>query len=128
LAPDREAIYYDNELKQRDETVRWGSNDTKRDMTKDQHDVYRPDADRDECICHREQFAWCRVNGKAIYICYEIYDLPGSKDLALPSGLRKNRSEFGIQITLPLTFLHYRIHLSSDNARAIMQLVTGLAL
>jgi len=104
------------------------SNDTKREMIEDRHDVYWPDADPDECICHREQFAWRMVNGKAVYVCYNIYDLPGSKELPLPSGLRNSRSEFGIEIILTLAFLHYWIGVSIDNAREIMQFFTGLDL
>jgi hypothetical protein len=104
------------------------SHDTKRTMIEDQHDVYWPPADPDECICHREQFAWRLVNGKAIYVCYHIYDLPGSKALPLPLGLRNSRSEFGIEIIRTLAFLHYWIGVSIDNAREIMQFFTGLEL
>jgi len=104
------------------------SNDTKRAMIEDQNDIYWPDADLDECICHREQFAWRMVNGKAVYVCYHIYDLPDSKQLPLPPGLRNSRSEFGIEIILTLAFLHYWIGVSIDNAREIMQFFTGLEL
>jgi len=97
-------------------------------MIEDQHDIYWPDADPDECICHREQFAWRMVNGKAVYVCYNIYDLPCSKELPLPSGIRNSRSEFGIEIILTLAFLHYWIGVSIDNAREIMQFFTGLEL
>lgn len=114
--------------KRRKKSIGRRSNDTKRAMIEDQHDIYWPDADPDECICHREQFAWRMVNGKAVYVCYNIYDLPGSKELPLPSGLRNSRSEFGIEIILTVAFLHYWIGVSIDNAREIMQFFTGLEL
>lgn len=114
--------------KRRNKSTGRRSNDTKRAMIEDRHDVYWPGADPDECICHREQFAWRTVNGKAVYVCYTIYDLPGSKELPLPSGLRNSRSEFGIEIILTLAFLHYWVGVSIDNAREIMQFFTGLDL
>ncbi len=110
-----------------DSTGRRGK-DAKRDLIEDQHDIYWPDADPDACICHRQQFAWRIVDGKAVYVCYHIYDLPDSKELPLPPGLRNSRSEFGIEIILILAFLHYWIGVSIDHAREIMQFFTGLDL
>jgi hypothetical protein len=111
----------------KDSTGRRGK-DAKRDLIEDQHKVYWPDADQDACICHRQQFAWRIVDGKAVYVCYRIYDLPDSKELPLPPGLRTSRSEFGIEILLILAFLHYWIGVSIDHAREIMQFFTGLQL
>lgn len=104
------------------------SNDTKRAMIEHECAIYRADADRDKCIFHREQFAWRIVDGKAVYVCYHIYDLPDSKQLPLPSGLRNSRSEFGIEIILILAFLHYWIGVSIDNACEIIRFFTGLEL
>jgi len=59
---------------------------------------------------------------------YNIHDLPDSKELPLPTGLRNRRSEFGIEIILTLAFLHYRIGVSLDNACEIMRFFTGLEL
>ena len=111
----------------KDSTGRRG-NDAKRDLIEDQHDIYWPGADPDACICHRQQFAWRIVDGKAVYVCYHIYDLSDSKELPLPPGLRTSRSEFGIEIILILAFLHYWIGVSIDHAREIMQFFTGLQL
>lgn len=104
------------------------SNDSKRAMINQEYSVYRDDVDHDEQVFHREQFAWRFIDGKALYVCYNIYDLPGSKELPLPPGLRNSRSEFGIEIILTLAFLHYWIGISIDNARQIMQFFTGLEL
>jgi len=104
------------------------SNDAKREMIEDECDIYWEGVNREQCVLHREQFAWRLVDGKAIYVCYNIYDLPDSKELPLPPGLRNSRSEFGIEIILTLAFLHYWVGVSIDNAREIMRFFTGLEL
>lgn len=91
-------------------------------------DVYADDVARDECIRHRSQYAWRFIQGKAVYVCYHIYDLPDSRDLPLPTGVRNSRSEFGIEIILILAFLHYWIGVSLDNACQIMEFFTELKL
>lgn len=104
------------------------SNNAKRDMIEKEHVVYRDGVARDKQQLHREQFAWRFIDGKAVYICYKIYDLPDSKQLPLPSGLRTSRSEFGIEIILTLAFLHYWIGISIDNVCQTIQFFTGLKL
>jgi len=104
------------------------SNDAKRDLVEHQYDIFWHDADRKQCVLQREQFAWRIVNGKAVYVAYNIYELPDSKELPLPTGLRNSRSEYGIEIILTLAFLHYWIGVSLDNAREIMRFFTGLEL
>jgi len=100
----------------------------KRDMTQDQYDIYWQNANPDACVLRREQFAWRIIDGKALYIGYNIYDVPNSKELPLPSGLRNSRSEYGIEIILILAFLHYFVGVSIDKARDIMQFFLGLDL
>ena len=68
------------------------------------------------------------VAGRAVYLRYCIYDVPDSKQLPVPPGLRNSRSEFGIEIILILAFLHYWIVVSIDHAREIMRFFTGLEL
>jgi hypothetical protein len=104
------------------------SNDAKRAMVDHQYDIFWDDADRQRCIFHREQFAWRLIDGHAVYVAYNIHDLPDSKELPLPTGLRNSRSEFGIEIILTLAFLHYWIGVSLDNAREITRFFTGLEL
>lgn len=104
------------------------SNDAKRDLVEHQYDIFWANADRKQCVFHREQFAWRLIDGKAVYVAYNIHDLPDSKELPLPSGLRNSRSEFGIEIILTLAFLHYWVGVSLDNAREIMRFFTGLEL
>jgi len=104
------------------------SNDAKRDLVEHQHDIFWPDADRRQCVFHREQFAWRLIDGRSVYVAYNIYDLPNSKELPLPAGLRNSRSEYGIEIILTMAFLHYWIGVSIDNACEIMRFFTGLEL
>lgn len=102
--------------------------DAKRDRVEQQYDIYWTGVDRQQCVLHREQFAWRIIDGKAVYVAYQIYDLPDSKELPLPTGLRNSRSEFGIEIILVLAFLHYWIGMSIDHACEVMQFFTGLEL
>jgi transposase len=104
------------------------SNDAKRDLVEHQYDIFWHNVDRQQCIFHREQFAWRLINGRAVYVAYNIHDLPDSKELPLPTGLRNSRSEYGIEIILTLAYLHYWIGVSIDNAREIMRFFTGLEL
>lgn len=103
-------------------------NDAKRTKIERQEQIYWPGADRDKCIFRREQFAWRIIEGKAVLIWYGIYDLPGSKELPLPLGLRNSRSGYGIEIILILAFLHYWIGVSIDHACEVMRFFTGLEL
>ncbi len=97
-------------------------------MVEHQYDIYWEKANPDECILHRTQFAWHIIDGKALYIGYNIYDIPNSRQLPLPVGLRNSRSEYGIEIILILAFLHYFVGVSIDKARDIMQFFLGLEL
>ena len=103
-------------------------NDAKRALVEHQYDIFRADADRQRCALRREQFAWRLINGRAVYVGYNIHDLPDSKELPLPTGLRSSRSEYGIEIILTLAFLHYWSGVSLDNPREIMRFFTGLEL
>jgi len=102
--------------------------ETKRHQVTETIPVFADGVDPAQCIHHRCQFAWRIVDGKAVYLCYDIYDLPDSIDLPLPPGLRNNRSEYGIEIILILAFLHYWVGVSIDNALQIMHFFTGLNL
>ncbi len=76
----------------------------------------------------REQFAWRLIDGQAVYVRYQIYDLPESDSPPLPLGLRTSRSEFGLEILLVLAFLHYWMGVSLDHTIQIVEFFTGLAL
>lgn len=82
--------------------------------------IYPPGVSPEACLRHRSQFAWRILDGKAVYVCYHIYDVPDSRQLPVPPGLRTSRSEFGIEIILIVAFLHYWIGVSLDNVRQIL--------
>jgi hypothetical protein len=100
----------------------------KRDLATIAIDIYPEGVASEQCIRRRSQLAWRIVDGKAVYVCYHIYDLSDSTTVPLPAGLRNSRSEFGIEIILILAFLHYWIGVSLDNACQIMNFFTGLNL
>lgn len=100
----------------------------KQDLATQIVEVYPQGVEPAQCARQRTQYAWRIFDGQAVYVCYHIYDLPGSKNLPLPAGLRNSRSEFGIEIILILAFLHYWIGVSLDNARQTMTFFTGLQL
>jgi transposase len=100
----------------------------KREMVRSEYDVYHADADPDQCVLRREQFAWRLIDGQAAYVGYRIHDLPDSKQLPLPPGLRTSRSEYGLEIILILAFLHYWIGVSLDHACEVMRFFTKLEL
>jgi transposase len=81
-----------------------------------------------QCVHHRFQYAWRIIDGKATYVCYDIRALPDSSDLPLPPGLRTSRSEYGIEIILTLSFLHFWVGVSLDNACQIINFFTELDL
>ena len=80
------------------------SKDAKRTLVEHQYDIFWDNADRQQCVFHREQFAWRLIDGHAVYVAYNIHDLPDSKELPPPTGLRNSRSEYGIEIILTLAF------------------------
>ena len=58
----------------------------KRGLATQQVDVYAQDADRDQCVRQRSQYAWRIIDGKAVYVCSHIYDLADSPELPWPCG------------------------------------------
>ncbi len=90
--------------------------------------VYPDNVDPADCVYVRTQYAWRIVDGRALYIGYEIYDLPVSQKAPLPSGLRNSRSEFGLEVSLIVAFLHYLIGVSLDHTCQIIEFFTALKL
>lgn len=90
--------------------------------------VYPQGVARRRCVLVGDQLAWRLIDGKAVFICYQIYDLPESKSPPLPPGLRNSRSGFGLEILLVLAYLHYWVGVSLDRAIEIIHFFTGLEL
>lgn len=116
------------EKKQHKKSTGRRTTEAKRELATLEVDVYRDDVIRDDCIRHRSQFVWRILDGKAVYVCYHIYDVPESRNLPLPPATRNSRCEFGMEITLILAFLHYWIGVSLDHACQIMEFFTHLKL
>ena len=102
--------------------------EAKEDLISDTIVVSQEGVDRAQCIHHRFQAAWRIVDGKAVYLRYDIRDLHDSTSLPLPPGVRNSRSEFGTEVILILSYLHYWIGVSQENAISIMNFFTGLDL
>ena len=102
--------------------------EAKEHLVSDTIAVFPEGVDRRLCIHHRFQSAWRIVDGKALYLRYDIRDLPDSTSLPLPPGVRNSRCEFGMEVILILGFLHYWIGVSQENAIRIMNFFTGLDL
>jgi hypothetical protein len=90
--------------------------------------VFPEGVDPRQCVHHRFQFAWRIIDGKAVFLRYDIRALPDSTELPLPAGLRNSRSEFGIELILILAFLHFWVGVSLDNACQIICFFTELEL
>ena len=90
-------------------------------------DVYPTDVDRKKCVYRGRQFAWRFIDGRAVFVQYDLHAPPGAKT-PTPPGVRNRRGEYGVEIILTLAFLHYWIGLSIDDARMVMGYFTGLQL
>lgn len=117
-----------NKQKKRKKSTGRKPNAAKRESTTLEVDVYPEGVAREDCIEHRSQLVWRMLDGKAVYVCYHIYDVPGSRSLPLPPAVRNSRCEYGMEIILILAFLHYWIGVSLDHACQIMEFFTGLKL
>ena len=118
----------DSDKKPRKKSTGRKPREAKQHLVSDTIAVFPEGVDRDKCIHHRFQSAWRIVDGKAVYLRYDIRDLPGSTSLPLPLGIRSSRSEFGMEVILILSFLHYWVGVSQVNAIGIMNFFTGIDL
>lgn len=102
--------------------------DAKRDRAAQTFDLFWHGADRKKCVLRREQFVWRLIDGKAVYVCYRIFDEPGSTELPPVEGVRNGKCEYGLEILITLAYLVYWTGVSIDKARGILAFFTGLAL
>lgn len=91
-------------------------------------DVYEPGVAKSGCIERRQQYVWRIIDGKARYICYRLFARPETQQLPTIAGVRNSLSEYGIEIILIVSYLHYWVGISLDNACGVVQFFTGLAL
>jgi transposase len=91
-------------------------------------DIYPQTEEQEECVAHRQQYAWRIIDGKAQYVCYTLYERPGCNELPTIPGLRNSRSEYGLEIILIVGYLHYWIGISLDHVCDVLRFFTGLEL
>ena len=104
------------------------SRDEKEEQVSHNEDLYEVGVPPEECVEQRQQFAWRLLDGRAEYVCYHLYGLPRSQNLPTIPGLRNSRSEYGMEIILTVSFLHYWIGISLDQVSAVIRFFTGLSL
>jgi hypothetical protein len=102
--------------------------DEKKKLATKNVDIYPDDTPPELCERRRTQYVWRLIEGKAVYVAYQLFATTDAASAPLPPGVRNSRSEFGIEIILILAFLHYWIGVSLDNAIQIMNFFTGLKL
>lgn len=91
-------------------------------------DIYPQTEVQQDCVARRKQYAWRIIDGKAQYVCYTLYERPGSNEVPTVPGLRNSRSEYGLEIILIVAFLHYWIGISLDHVCDVLRFFTGLEL
>jgi len=89
-------------------------------------DIYPDDTQPEQCERRRTQYVWRLIDGKAVYVAYQLFAPADVPSAPLPPGVRNSRCEFGIEIILILAFLHYWIGVSLDNAIQITNFFTDL--
>lgn len=103
-------------------------NHLKSDEAGDVIEIHREGIIRNDNICHREQFVWRLIDGKAVRVRYRIFAPADAEHLPVVPGVRNSRSEYGIEILLSLAFLVYWKNNSIDNSCEILEYFTGLVL
>ncbi|MEO1523492.1 MAG: transposase [Cyanobacteria bacterium J06633_2] len=91
-------------------------------------DVYADGIAKSLCVERRCQYVWRIIDGKARYIGYRLFAPPTSQTLPQIEGVRNSWSEYGLEISLIVGYLHYWVGISLDHACGVMQFFTGLAL
>ncbi len=67
-------------------------NSTKRPSGDHHYSIFWDDTDQEQCVLRRHQFVWHIIDGQAVHVQYDIYDLPDSRELPVPSGVRNSPS------------------------------------
>lgn len=88
--------------------------------------VYPEGVSRQDCWLSHTRPVWRLEDGRAVLIAYEIYRGPGNRYGKIAGVL--GRSEFGIEIVLPLAYQVYIVGLSLDKACQVLDFFQGLTL
>jgi DNA-binding protein H-NS len=91
-------------------------------------EVHEEGVDPSLCVERRQQYVWRIIEGKARYIGYCLFARAESQELPTIPGVRNSWSEYGIEITVIVSYLHYWVGISLDRVCEVVQFFTGLAL
>ena len=79
----------------------------------DRHeDVFPEGVLPDDCTLHLSRVVWRTENGQAVLVAYHVYCGPAGELPTIPGTL--GRSEYGIEISVALTFMVFIMRLSMD--------------
>ena len=100
--------------RKKQKSSRRGRRTTKEKLAEaDRHeDVFPEGVSPDDCTLHLSRVV-CRIeNGQAVFVAYHVYRGPGGEVPMIPGML--GRSEYGIEISVALTFMVFIVRLSMD--------------
>lgn len=91
-----------------------------------QEDVFPEDVSPDDCTLHLSRVVWRIENGQAVLVAYHVYRGPGGEIPTIPGTL--GRSEYGVEISVALTFMVFIVRLSMDKVCQQLEFFWGLKL
>ncbi|NEO63593.1 MAG: transposase, partial [Moorea sp. SIO4G2] len=102
--------------------------ESKQDQVHEYVDVHEEGVAPSLCVERRQQYVWRIIDGKARYIGYRLFARAESQELPGILGVRNSWSEYGIEITVIVAYLHYWVGISLDRVCEVVQFFTGLEL
>jgi len=88
--------------------------------------VYPENVCPDDCTLHLSRVVWRIENGHAVLVAYHVYRGPAGEVQTIPGTL--GRSEYGIEISVALTFMVTILRLSMDKVCQQFEFFWGLKL
>ena len=89
-------------------------------------DVYPKEVSPDDCTLHLSRVVWRVENGQTVLVGYHVYRRPGGEVPKIPGTL--GRSEYGIEITVALTYMVFVMRQSMDKVCEQLEFFWGLKL
>ena len=89
-------------------------------------DVFPENVSPDDCTLHSSRVVWRIENGQAVLVAYHVYRGPQGEVATIPGTL--GRSEYGVEISVALTFMVTIVRLSMDKVCRQFEFFWGLRL
>ena len=89
-------------------------------------DVFPEGVPPADCTLHLSRVVWRIENGQAVLVAYHVYRGPHGEVATIPGTL--GRSEYGIEISVALTFMVFIVRLSMDKVCQQLEFFWGLKL